>query len=94
MNPRDRQSAMKSADDIADQGDIDSMVERLIALDKKPGLKPAEQAFKLAGLVYVAALKLRNKQRWQCVHGCKRENEKRVAQTIVDGGDEKQRGRA
>jgi hypothetical protein len=25
---------------------------------------------------------------WQCVHGCKRENEKQVAQAVVDGGDE------
>ena len=49
-----------------DQGDIDpKLVERLWALNQKPGLKPAEYAFQLAGALYVAARRLRKEQRRQ-----------------------------
>ena len=42
------------------QDDIDPrVVERLKTIDKKSGLKPDEHAFQLAGLLYVAAHRLR-----------------------------------
>lgn len=58
-----RRVAPRSADDQGDTGP--KLVERLQALEKKPGLKPAEYAFQLAGLLHIAAHELRKQQRWQ-----------------------------